>query len=416
MDTPLTIDTVSINDLEMDPENARLHPKKNLDAICGSLELFGQREPLVVQRGTNRVIGGNGRLEAMRQLGWGEVTVAYVDCTAAEATALGLALNRTAETAKWDTERLDELLDRCRQDGLSTSSFGFDDKAVDDIIARAKRDEEADEAYQASIAEHIDPASIEEDEIPEPPKEPKSKKGDLYRMGEHLLLCGDSTMAHDYERLMGADKADMIATDPPYGVSYVGGTKDALTIQNDGAAGLEELLRDSFTLAIAHTRPGAVWYVAAPAGPQFLSFAIVLSELDVWRQTLVWLKNSLVMGHSDFHYRHEAIFYGWTPGAAHKPPADRKQDTIWECDRPSRSPDHPTMKPIKLYARMIDHSSKPGDIVLEMYSGSGTTLLACEEMGRRFRGIEIDPRFIDVAVRRWEDRSGQKAELVQRDG
>ncbi|RZA05574.1 MAG: site-specific DNA-methyltransferase, partial [Proteobacteria bacterium] len=194
-----------------------------------------------------------------------------------------------------------------------------------------------------------------------------------------LLLCGDSRSADDFERLMGADKADMVATDPPYGVSYVGKTSDALAIQNDGKAGLEELLRDSLTLTLAHTRPGAVWYVAAPAGPQFLSFAIVLTELEVWRQTLVWVKNSLVMGHSDFHYRHEAIFYGWTPGAAHQQPADRKQDTIWECDRPSRSPDHPTMKPIKLYTRMIDHSSKPGDIVFEPFGGSGTTLLSCHQ-------------------------------------
>lgn len=164
MDTPLTVETISINDLEMDPENARLHPDKNLSAIRGSLEMFGQREPLVVHRFTNRIIGGNGRYEAMRSLGWTRVSVTFVDCSPAEATALGLALNRTAETATWDTDRLDELLARCREDGVATAGFGFDDAALEDIIARAKRDEEVSAAPVPTgpgepIKEHVTTAT-----------------------------------------------------------------------------------------------------------------------------------------------------------------------------------------------------------------------------------------------------------------
>ncbi len=192
------------------------------------------------------------------------------------------------------------------------------------------------------------------------------------------------------------ETVDLVVMDPPYGVDYVGKTDDALTIQNDGADDLRTLLRITFNAIIRVTKPGAAWYVTAPAGPQFLDFAIVLTELEVWRQTLVWVKDSMVLGHSDYHYRHEAIFYGWTPGAAHHAIPTRDQTTIWECDRPKRSSLHPTMKPVDLFKRMILNSTHPDGMVLDPFLGSGTTARAAMLCERRFIGIEIAEEYCNA--------------------
>ncbi|MCA8982022.1 MAG: site-specific DNA-methyltransferase, partial [Planctomycetes bacterium] len=186
-----------------------------------------------------------------------------------------------------------------------------------------------------------------------------------------------------------------------------------LTIQNDDLQGddLEGFLRDTLTPAAAACKPGACWYVAAPAGPNFLPFAIVLTDLGIWRQTLVWVKDSLVLGRSDYHYRHEALFYGWTPGAAHQPPPTRDRDTIWECPRPMASPDHPTTKPTALVVRAIENSTKRGAIVLDAFCGAGTTILAAEQTKRRACGIELDSKYCDVIVRRWQEATGKEATL-----
>jgi len=197
-------------------------------------------------------------------------------------------------------------------------------------------------------------------------------------------------------------------------VSYVGKTKDALTIENDtlNLAELEEFLRSAFNAIFTATKPGACWYVAAPSGNIFQSFSIPLSELDVWRHTLVWVKDTLVMGRADYHYKHESIFYGWTPGAAHQTPPDRKQDTVWEIPRPKANREHPTMKPIELIVRAINNSSRANDLVLDSFGGSGSTLIACEQTHRKARLIELDPKYCDVIVKRWETITGQKAELL----
>jgi site-specific DNA-methyltransferase (adenine-specific) len=209
--------------------------------------------------------------------------------------------------------------------------------------------------------------------------------------------------------------ADLVWTDPPYGVSYVVKTKDALSIQNDSLNPEEFLafLKSAFENAKAVSKPGAVWYVAAAPGNLFLSFAIALSDLQIWRQTLIWVKNSFVLGRSDFHYRHEPIFYGWTPGAAHQEPPDRKQDSVWEIPRPKRSEEHPTMKPLELIIRAIRNSTNKGQIVLDPFGGSGSTLIAAEQTGRKARLIELDPKYCDVIVTRWQNLTGEKAELIK---
>ena len=252
---------------------------------------------------------------------------------------------------------------------------------------------------------------VVEDEVPDE-VEPRTKPGDLWLLGRHRLLCGDSTKAEDVERLMAGIQADMMFTDPPYGVSYVGKTKKALTIQNDGEADLPKLLDGSFSCAMLATREGACWYVAAPPGPLHWEFARRLMDLGVYRQTLVWVKDSMVLGHSDYHYKHEPIFYGWKPGASHREPPDRTQVSVWEIARPKRSEEHPTMKPVELVAKAVGNSSLRGESVYEPFCGSGTTLIAAEQLGRKCYGMEISPQYCDVIVRRWENLTGETAVLA----
>jgi DNA modification methylase len=261
-----------------------------------------------------------------------------------------------------------------------------------------------------------DAKEIVEDEIPEPPVDPITRPGDLWLLGDHRLLCGDSTKADDVERLMAGAKADMMFTDPPYGVSYVGKTKKALTIQNDGEEDLPKLLDGSFAGALLATREGACWYVAAPPGPLHWEFARRLMELGVYRQTLVWVKDAMVLGHSHYHYKHEPIFYGWKPGASHREPPDRTQVSVWEIARPKRSEEHPTMKPVELVAKAIGNSSLQDESVYEPFCGSGTTLIAAEQLGRKCYGMEISPQYCDVIVKRWETLTGKKAELEASNG
>ncbi len=397
MDTTINTDTLAIrrvpvDSLTLDPANARAHGATNLEAIASSLRRFGQAEPLVVRREAGVVIAGNGRLMAMKKLGWSECDVVELDVDSMEATALAIALNRTAELAEWDEGTLARLLSQLQaEDGLDGVGFTADEVA---LLLRAGEEE----------VELDDTAPIE------PPEDPVSRAGDLWLLGDNRLLCGDSTNAEDVERLMGNEKADLVWSDPPFGVSYSG---KAGTIANDDLTGdtLERFLGEALGQAFQHTRAGAVWYVAAPAGPQFLQFAKVLDGLGVWRQTLVWAKDSLVLGHSDFHYRHEAVFYGWTPGAAHREPPDRKQDTVWEFARPKVSESHPTMKPLELVAHAMRMSSVPGEVVLDPFMGSGTTLIAAESLGRKARGLELDPRYTDVIVQRWQDATGSEARL-----
>jgi len=240
------------------------------------------------------------------------------------------------------------------------------------------------------------------DEVPEAPAYPVSVLGDLWILGNHRVLCGDSTNSTAWDRLIvDAEQAAIVWTDPPYGVAYTGKTKDALTIENDALdeSGLASLLQASLGLAYTHCRDGAVWYVAAPAGPLHLVFASVLRDLDVWRQTIQWVKDRFVMGRSDYHYRNEPIFYGWKPGAAHYFVDDRTQDTVWEIARPSANREHPTMKPVELVERALKNSSKVSDVVLEPFGGSGTTLLAAERTQRIARLIELTPS-IALRVRR----------------
>ena len=243
----------------------------------------------------------------------------------------------------------------------------------------------------------------------------------------HRLLCGDSTKAEDVARLMDGALAEMVWTDPPYGVAIGDKNRYLNTIGrsnrieenlvNDtlGEVPLEELLTAAFGNAAAVCLAGSAWYVAAPPGPLHLIWGRVLNDLGIWRQTIQWVKNNATFAPLgvDYHWRAEPIFYGWMPGAAHRYHGGRQQDTVWEIDRPTKSPDHPTQKPVELVSRAVANSSKAGDIVLDVFAGAGTTVVVAEQLSRSCYAMEIAPGYADVIVRRWETLTGRKAEREQ---
>lgn len=249
--------------------------------------------------------------------------------------------------------------------------------------------------------------------------------GEIWTLGRHRLMCGDSTSADQVELLMNNELAEWIVTDPPYGVDIQerdlvqaevrGRRKDGKGVVNDNLTGdeLAEFLLSAFSTVVRFTKPGAIWYVFAPPGVDYRHHLNALAELDIARHGLVWVKDRFVMGRADYHYRHENIIYGWTPGGPHRRLPERLHDSVFECTRPGASPDHPTMKPVKLVEQLIGSIPSEGEIVLEPFGGSGSTLVACERTGRRCYAMELDPRYCDAIIHRWEKYTGQTAELLK---
>jgi site-specific DNA-methyltransferase (adenine-specific) len=307
-----------------------------------------------------------------------------------------IADNRLALNAGWDNELLTIELNDLLADNFALDILGFDTDELKNLLDPVKPTE----------------GLTDEDAVPETPEEPKTKPGDIYRLGKHRLMCGDSTSIDALEKLCDGQLVDMWLTDPPYNVAYEGGT--GLTIQNDDMEDdqFRQFLRDSYTAADMVMKPGAVFYIwhADLEGYNFRGAARDAG----WtvRQCLIWKKSSLVMGRQDYHWKHEPCLYGWKDGAGHLWAADRKQTTILEFDKPSRNGEHPTMKPVGLFEYQMLNNTKGGDIILDSFGGSGTTLIAAEKNGRIARIMELDPKYCDVIVRRWEDFTGQKAELV----
>ena len=262
------------------------------------------------------------------------------------------------------------------------------------------------------------------DEVPEVPAYPVTQLGDLWILGEHRLLCGDSTKAEDMERLMNGEKADMIFTDPPYGISLGFETPeqakarnrrvDGLKVKNDDLQGddLQALLTDSLALAVASLNKGGAFYICSPIGKEVRKFIQACEDNDLHYQSgLVWNKSSLCLSRHDYHPKHEIIHYGWKKGDAHNWFTDRKQTSVYDFDKPSRSESHPTSKPVELVSYFIGNVSKQGFLVIDSFLGSGSTLIAAEKTGRKCYGMELDLKYCDVIVKRWEDFTGKKAEL-----
>lgn len=385
---PLAVPIESLAALDGNPR------KGDVEAVAASLERFGQRKPIVVRASDRQIIAGNHTWQAAKRLGWDEIAAVLVDDDTATAQAFALADNRTAELGTYDDALLLDLI----------RSVGEFDP---DLLGDTGWTEEAIAALVAAVDPGL-PDAPPSDEAPEPPEAPFSKPGDVWILGAHRVVCGDSTDVTVYDALLGDTKIDAVWTDPPYGVAYVGKTKDALTIQNDtlDVPALTDFLRASLGATLTYCRPGSSWYVAAPHGPIGLAFSVALDELGVWRHSLVWAKDSMVLGRSDYHYKHEPLYYGWTPGAAHDWYGDRKQTTVIEIPRPKRNAEHPTMKPIELVAYCLNNSAPRGGFVIDPFGGSGSTLMACEYTGRKGRLIELDPRYVDVICRRWQEHTG----------
>ena len=378
---------VDIDSLTPYPANPRVG---DVSAIADSLLANGQFRPLVVRKDTREILAGNHTWKAAKSLGWSKIAVGYVwGITDEEAARIVLADNRYSDLATYDSQALAALLT-----GLSDlNGTGYAPSDLDALLA--------------SLTVLAEPVTLTDpDDIPEPPATPQSVLGDIWSLGPHRLLVGDST--GDLAPLMQGDLADLVLTDPPYNVAIEGGTKDRLTIVNDKLLDTDflTLLKGAFSQALDMTRPGAPVYIFH-ADSERVAFETAAVDVG-WsiRQNLIWVKSSLVLSRQDYHWRHEPILYGWKPGAAHSWHADRKQTTVIEWDRPSRNREHPTMKPVGLIQYLLSNSSQTGDIVLDPFGGSGSTLIACHSERRKARLAELDPHYADVILRRYMEHTG----------
>ena len=386
----MDIINIALKDLKPYENN----PRKNDDAVkyvAESIKEFGFKVPIVIDK-NNVIVAGHTRYKAAKKLKMSEVPCIIADdLTDEQIKAFRLADNKVAEKAEWDFDLLNAELDDIID--LDMELFGFEDALQDD----------AEEA-------------VEDEFEVELPAEPKSKLGDIYQLGNNRLMCGDSTVLEDVEKLMGGEQADMLLTDPPYNVNYEGKTKDKLKIKNDqmGNDNFRQFLTDAFSNADIVMKPGAVFYIWHADSEGYNFRGACFDAGWTVRQCLIWNKNSMVMGRQDYQWKHEPCLYGWKEGAGHLWASDRKQTTVINFDKPTRNDMHPTMKPIPLFDYQIKNNTKGGDVVLDLFGGSGTTIMACEQNGRRGYCMEYDPRYVDVIINRWEKFTGEKAVLLNK--
>jgi DNA modification methylase len=410
-----TVAEVPLTDLKLYPGNAR---QGDLAALAESLRINGQYRPIVVDQDRMQVLAGNHTLMAAKELGWETIKVSYIaGLTETQARKIVIADNRISDLASYDNAALARLLEALPDHegtGYSTGDA---------------------EALIASLVERAEPAALTDpDAIPETPKKPQSKPGDVWQLGPHRLLVGDA--AGDLTPLMQGDLADLVLTDPPYNVDYQGGT--GLKIQNDKllTEDFRGLLENAFQRAADHSKAGAGIYVFH-ADSKRVDFQQAAEQAG-WtlRQNLIWVKNSLVLSRQDYHWQHEPILYGWHASGGHSWESDRKQTTVIDdqqditklnkaellellqgiydrsdCiryDRPTKSLEHPTMKPVGLLTYLLGNSSQPGDIVLDPFGGSGSTLIACHQQHRVARLVELDPHYADVICRRYWEHTGDQ--------
>ena len=416
--------------------NPRKIPQKAVDAVAASIKEFGFKQPIVVDK-AGVIIVGHTRLKAAEKLGLAKVPVIVAsDLTDEQARAYRLADNRTGEIAMWDRPILDDELRRILD--IDMMDFGFlepepEPEGTDD-------DFDPDEAMDKARSGSDGDGAI--------------RRGDIFRLGDHILMCGDSTAAEDVTRLMGGGTADMVLTDPPYNVDYGAkneflntfckGNRNEKDISNDrmGDEAFHSFLVAAFRQIFNVLKDGGAFYIWH-ADSEGLNFRIAVKESGLTlKQTLIWNKNNFVLGRQDYQWRHEPCLYGWKEGASHYFIEDRSQETVFQkkpedvdgmteeeakdtlkkilslpatvidCPKPQRSDEHPTMKPVTLMARLIRNSTRREDIVLDLFGGSGSTLIACEQLGRKCRMMELDPLYCRVIIDRWEKLTGRKAEKV----
>ena len=411
---------IKVDDLIPYDNNPRNHPDRSVSDVKESILQCGDGEPLdeIEIDENNVILSGHGRRLAFIELGIKEVDVTqYVGMSEDQKTKYRILANKTQESSAWDFELLKQELEKVDFDGYD---FGFDIEEDDDNVE-----------------------VVEDDFDPTPPEIPITKPGQIWQLGDHKLMCGDATKEADVRKLAGDTTVDLYLTDPPYNVNYQG---TAGTIQNDNQEDgqFRQFLRDAFKAAYQVMKPGAAYYIWH-ADSEGLNFRAACNETGLQvRECLIWVKNRFVLGHSDYQWRHEPCLYGWKDGAAHyfvnsrsestvipdltevDPKKMKKEElqklvetllteyrttTVIEMDKPTRNGEHPTMKPVALFDYLIRNSTKKGETVLDTFAGSGTTIIACEQDGRKAMCMELDPKYCDVIIQRWEDFTGDKAVL-----
>ena len=385
--------TKKISELQPASYNPRKISSDALGRLTKSLSELGNLQPITWNAKTGNIVGGHQRLKCYSALQKEEVEVWAVWLDEAQEKAANIALNKLS--GEFDLPALKDILEEIDTGEIDLDITGFGADELADLMEQTKPE-------------------VEEDEVPEVPAEAITKPGDLWLLGEHRLLCGDSTSEADVSRLMNGEKADMVLTDPPYGVSYVGKTKDKLKIDNDdlGEDDLKKKCKEWFDMCDKFSRDGAYWIATVPAGPLHGIFFNDWKQRGILRQIMVWNKDSMVMGHSEYHYKHEPILFGWKPGERLKN-SDRTKTTVWDFKRPKASREHPTMKPLEMWCYAMGNHTKKRDLLYKPFCGSGTTIMAAEQLGRKCYGMEISPNYCDVIIKRWENLTGKKATLAK---
>jgi DNA modification methylase len=380
--------------------NPRTHSDAQVDQIAASMVEFGWTNPILIDENAG-ILAGHGRLLAARKLGLAEVPVIrFEHLSEAQKRAYILADNQLALQAGWSEELLAEELAWLRDERFDLDLVGFDATELERLLAIADGETASEEA---------------EDEVPEPPEEPVSRPGDLWTLGNHRLLCGDATALADVERVLGGQLADMTFCDPPYNVDYANSPKDKLRgkhrpILNDNlGGGFEAFLYDACANILSVTK-GACYVCMSSSELDTLQRAFRAAG-GKWSTFVIWAKNTFTLGRADYQRQYEPILYGWKEGSDHYWCGARDQGDVWFVDKPVKNDLHPTMKPVALVERAIRNSSKTRDIVLDPFGGSGSTLIACEKAGRQARLVELDPKYVDVIVLRWQEFGGGAATL-----
>lgn len=381
----MEIQQMTVADLIPYAMNSRTHSDEQVAQIAASIREFGWTNPILVDA-DGGIIAGHGRLLAARKLGMTEVPcIELAHLSEAQKKAYIIADNKLALNAGWDNELLALEFGELQELGFDLDLTGFD----------------ADE-LEALMPVEVPEGLTDEDSAPDVQADAVTKPGDVWLMGKHRLMCGDSTSIDAVDALMAGGMADMVFTDPPYGVDYKG-------INNDNRGGLEELLRGAFSNMLAASKSGAAIYVFHSDRCADI-FHAVFREFFHFSSMIIWAKNSFTLSQTDYQSQHEPCLYGWMNNGSHSWYSDRKQTSVWRFDK-ERVEGHTTPKPVALVERAVGNSSKSGDAVLDLFGGSGSTLIACEKTGRHARLMELDPRYCDVIVRRWQEYTGKQATL-----
>lgn len=376
-------------------KNARTHSVEQIDQIASSISSYGFNAPIEIDS-ENVIISGHARVAAARKLGMKEVpTILHSHLDSVKKRGYILAANKIALNSGWEKSVLSDELFDLREEGLDLLTTGFNQDELDDLL----------------IEDILVEGLVDEDDCPEPPPEPITKNGDIWLLGGHRLMCGDSTLLEDVSTLMGGVLADMVFTDPPYNVDYEGYTEDKLKIKQDNMSNDEfiQFLNDVFVNYYIHMKQNASIYVCHGSVYQReFQDAMELASLEV-RCQIIWAKNHHAWGFGRYKFQHEPIFYGHKKGESDSWYGDLTQSTLWEVNKPNANKLHPTMKPVELVEMALINSSKTHDVVLDLFGGSGSTLIACEKIGRKCFTMELDPIYCDVIVKRYETFTGKKA-------